>query len=609
MVVVRFLRTGVILSAGLCWSTLAWAIGPDRSGDPDIPTDCTYPEPHYYVDPAGNDSGAGTEADPWATLGPVGSLRSGTAYLKRGGSWEGSLSVRGITVSVYDTGARPVVTPTAGGTGFGGGVSVSGNACLEGVMVNGSGSQGITISGSGNVVKDCEIDGRVGTYQLGFGVTGTGNLIIGNYVHHLSAMSGDSGDMNTSGGAEAYMVMGSNNEIAYNSASEAHGENATLGGEEGGCYEIVNGRASSTIEDVYFHHNYCERSVGLFEACSGNFQGTDKIQENHGIIKNVVLAYNLSVDAMWLYLLQPVNTDFYNMVFEHNTIIHTPKNDSDFVQAARNSFGLQVNQDAGYTGYLSEGSIIVRNNIFYVTAAGAGRVGGAFMGDVPAADHYNNLFAGVRAGWTLGAGEVEVDDPGLTADYRLAQGSPAIDAGSNQAWQQWTDYDGNAVPLGAARDLGASEFCEGDSCQTPTATPETGGAPSTRGTGGASGGDTTTSTGGQTTATGGGPAATGGSTGTTTSTGGQTTATGGSTGTTTSTGGQTTATGGSTGTTTPAGGGATGTTAQAPVASDASDDPAGCGCSTVGARNARLGAMLSALLGLVVLGRRRQARG
>ena len=54
--------------------------------------------------------------------------------------------------------------------------------------------------------------------ELGFGVMGEGNLIIGNSVHDLSGMTGDSGDMNSSGGAEAYMVMGSNNEIAYNSA-------------------------------------------------------------------------------------------------------------------------------------------------------------------------------------------------------------------------------------------------------------------------------------------------------------------------------------------------------------------------------------------------------
>lgn len=525
MVAVRFFMTGATVSVVLCSTTLALAFGSDRSGDPDIPANPTFPEPHYYVAPGGNDSGAGTEADPWGTLSPVKSLKSGTAYLQRGGTWTGGMSVSGIAISAYGEGALPVISGDGSGGGFGGGVSVNSNAVLDSVKVDGTGRIGITISGSGSVVSNCEIDGRSGTFELGFGVMGDGNLIIGNNVHHLSAQSGDSGDMNTSGGAEAYMIMGSNNEIAYNIASEAHGKNETLGGEEGGCLEIVNGQAGSTIENVYFHHNYCERSIGLFEGCSGNFQGTDKIQENHGIIKDSYVAYNLSVDAMWLYLLQPVNTDFVNLVFEHNTLVHTPKNDSDFTQAARNSFGLCVEDDAGYTGVLEPGEITVRNNLFWVTEGSAGGFGGGFMGTVPTQDHYNNVFANFSPGWTLGEGEIEVDDPGLTADYRLAAGSPAIDKGSTKAYQVWTDFDGNAVPLGTAPDMGASEFCEGDNCQTPSAVTETGGAPSTEGTGGASGGDTTTS--------GGAPAETGGAApgetpDTTTSTGGTpATATGG----------------------------------------------------------------------------------
>ena len=316
-----------VLSTASPSTAQIWAQGSDRSGDPDIPTGMIYPEPHCYVDSvAGNDSASGkTEAEAWASLSPAGSC--GTVYLKAGSSFD-SLSPRGLSVSTYGTGDRPVVNSA---------IMLSGTTMLEGIKVDGSGNTGIMISGSGNVVSNCEIDGRSGSFQMGFGVMGTGNLIIGNSVHHLSAMSGDSGDMNTSGGAEAFMIMGSNNEIAYNSASEAHGPNETLGGEEGGCYEIVNGEARSVIEDVYFHHNYCERSIGLWEGCSGNFQGTDAIQENHGIIRNVVLAYNVSVDAMWLYLIQPVNTDFDNVVFEHNTLIHTPANDSDFTQGARNS--------------------------------------------------------------------------------------------------------------------------------------------------------------------------------------------------------------------------------------------------------------------------------
>jgi hypothetical protein len=448
----------------------------------------------HYIDPAGDDGNSGTSPEePWKTLDNLGNQggfgASGNVYFKAGGSWEASsgLRISNATYARYGDGPAPLVRVT-GSSGFGGSpVMLSGNGVVDGLHIQGVSGTGISVSGDNNVVQNCEIDGQNDPQglQMGMGVMGENNRIIGNYIHDIAGMVGDSGDMNTSGGAEGIMVMASNNEIAYNSVVNCWGENQTLGGAEGGCLEIVNGEARSTISNVTFHHNYCERSVGLWEGCSGNFSGTDAIQENHGIIRDVVLAYNLSVDAMWLYLLQPVNTDFINLVFEHNTLVHTEAND-DIPQGGAASFGLLVNQDQGYTADpLQPGSVIVRNNIFYVQSGSS-----AMFTEVP--DHYNNLFApSVPMSWSLGTGELEVSDPGLTAEYRLAAGSPAIDAGSSDAWEQWTDFDGNAVPLGNAPDIGASEYCEGTDCQEPTSLLGTGGTTgsggsSSEGTGGAS---------------------------------------------------------------------------------------------------------------------------
>lgn len=421
----------------------------------------------YYISNSGSNDNPGTTPDlPYADMAPLGNgfgRKAATSHFERGGTWEMSgLSLKdGDVFDSYGEGPAPTIVVTGGESGFGGGVSIGDNAILDGFRIQtvaGSGiTSGVMMSGTGSTVRNCEIDGTNGVFQLGFGVMGPGNLITGNIVHDLSGMTGDSGDMNTSGGAEAYMIMASDNEISYNVAINCWGPNTTLGGAEGGCLEIVNGTAESVIENVYFHHNYCERSVGLFEGCSGNFQGTDAIQEHHGIIRNSYVSYNISVDAMWLYLLQPVNTDFDNLVFEHNTIIHTPANE-DIPQRGASSFGLMVTEDAGYSFSVNPGDITVRNNLF-VTLDGA--AAGTFSGP-PAGDAYNNMFSpSAPMGMTAGTGDVEATDPGLSEDYRLIAGSPAIDKGSPDAWQVWTDFDGNPVPSGTGPDIGASEYCDG----------------------------------------------------------------------------------------------------------------------------------------------------
>lgn len=78
-----------------------------------------------------------------------------------------------------------------------------------------------------------------------------------------------------------------NNEVAYNTAVNCWVPNETLNGAEGGCLEIIGNKAGQLIENAYSHHNYCERSVGLFEACAGNFtRDGQKIQLNHAVVRH-----------------------------------------------------------------------------------------------------------------------------------------------------------------------------------------------------------------------------------------------------------------------------------------------------------------------------------
>jgi hypothetical protein len=442
----------------------------------------------YYIDPAGNDSNSGTsEAEAWKTLANLGSAR-GDVYFKAGGQWETSsgLRVSGVTYACYGDGAPPLIRVTGSG-GFGASpVSVSGDAVVDGLHIQGVGGTGITISGSNNLVQNCEIDGQndPAGLQMGIGVMGENNRIIGNYVHDIAGMTGDSGDMNTSGGAEGIMVMASNNEIAYNSVVNCWGENQTLGGAEGGCMEIVNGAAGATISGVSFHHNYCERSVGLFEACAGNFSGDGQnIMLNHAKVRNSTVSYNVSIDAMWLYLLQPTNTDFENLVFEHNTLIHGPAN-TDIPQRGASSFGLAYETDPVWTAdkkshvpcetnadctgekeqcldsggericvyqfKLQPGTVLVRNNLLVVLPD----ADAAMMVLPPGPDDViNNVFVpkapmGIKAG----SGVIVLADVGLVDTYKLSPTSPAVDAASPDLFQPWVDYEGNKVPCGSAPD-------------------------------------------------------------------------------------------------------------------------------------------------------------
>ena len=464
------------------------------------PIDAAAGLPQYYISNSGDDANSGLSPDePWETLVNIPPNEPSAVFFERGGTFNAAgapamgrngpaaMNVpAGSVWSAYGQGARPILSATeqTEGRPTGAVISPGGDALIDGLSFTGRANFGLLVMTDGNVVQNCEIDGTIegSLVQLGFSVRGHHNLMVGNYIHSLHEVILDSGDPNTSGGAEGIVVNGTDQEIAYNTLEDCWTPNETLGGAEGGCLEIIARSPGEVVENVSFHHNTCERSVGLFEACAGNFDGTsEKIQEHHAVVRNTVLAYNVVVDAMWLYLLQTANTDFDGLVFEHNTLIHGPAN-TDIPQQGAPGFGnfydtdrlrpdvsCSTGSDCGVPGGTCFGgycyyqflaqpdTITVRNNLFVVLAGAAE----ATMKLPPGPnDVVNNIFS-PRAPTGVEATRVTVvADPGLVDNgYHIAANSPAVDVGDQDSVRPWTDFDGNAVPCGSGPDIGAIEYC------------------------------------------------------------------------------------------------------------------------------------------------------
>ena len=472
----------------------------------------------YFDTVGGDDTKDGTTE---ATAKKTIKITSGNSvHIKRGSSYSGNLNLNNATVGTYGCGPRVIIN---------GSVTLT-NSTIEGLRALPTKGNAFTVQ-SGNTMNDCEADGSASTTStMCMGVMGENNKIFGTYCHDFNVSESGS-TVNNSGGAEGIFVMASNNEIAYNSVVNCQSVNTTLGGYEGGCFELLNTKAGATIHDVSFHHNYCEHSVGLFESETGDYSATaGGAIQNHGINENVTVAYNVSVDSCWLFLLQVVNTDFKNYVFANNLIIHTPKS-AEYWDSGGGHFSMALAYDSDTsTGttikadnqYYSQasgfaaGTIALRNNIFVDTISSSHNV--MFMNNI--ADHSNNLFVPANASVSFAMGgsstsafslnstesKVDLAALALTADYQLtAASTPAIDKGTTVSMTMSTlaasplnaalfanafnqDVAGQPVPCGLAPDIGPSEYCNGtatlvwpgpsdsNSCAGTGGTPSTGGA-------------------------------------------------------------------------------------------------------------------------------------
>jgi hypothetical protein len=423
----------------------------------------------FYIDAnAGNDTNDGTSPEKaWKSATKIKSASSGgVVNLKRGSVWDvkGAISISNLTVRPYGTGPRPfirgtnIIVPQSLAT-----VVLTGKAVVDGLKVSSDQGFGAYINGDSNVLRHIEVDGTGTGALMGIGIAGSNNQVTGCYVHDLVTNTGDTGDVNSSGGAEGIVSFtGDHIDVGYNTVARAHCVNKTLGGDEGGCTEIImNPQFGLTMTDIKYHHNLCVDTVGLFESCQGTGQPGFDPTKNRGTITDVTVAYNVVIDSKWMYLLQIVNTNHKNVVFEHNSIIHGPRNNTQWSKDAMSHYymwGMMFSSSNGtsVSDSLTADQLIVRNNLFTEPYSKESLFIGVTSG------HNNNLFspstAKLDSRWTLAATEKKVDDAGLVDTFNLKAGSPAVDTGSAEGLYD-TDFYGNPK-CGSVPDIGAVEYCE-----------------------------------------------------------------------------------------------------------------------------------------------------
>ena len=419
----------------------------------------------YYIDSKnGLDSNDGTsESKAWKSVTKI--KAAGVYNLKRGSVWDmtGAISISNSTIRPYGTGPRPIINgksikpPTTLAT-----VVLTGKAVLDGVKVTSDGGFGAFINGDNNEIRNVEVDGTGTGALMGIGIAGSNNKVMRCYIHDLTVNTGDTGDVNSSGGAEGIVSFaGSHIEAGYNTVARAHCANKTLGGDEGGCTEIImNPLFGLTMEDIKYHHNLCIDTVGLFESCQGTGDVGFDPTKKPGTIKDVTVAYNVVLDSKWMYLAQIVNTIHQNVIFEHNSIINGPRNNAQWATDPMSHwymFGMMFSASNGVavSDSLTAAQIIDRNNLFWEPYSKEDLFIGVTSG------HNNNLFGpstvNLEKRWTLASTERKVDDLGLVNVFHPSATSPAVDKASNEGIYD-TDFYGNAK-CGSAPDIGAVEYC------------------------------------------------------------------------------------------------------------------------------------------------------
>lgn len=407
----------------------------------------------YYVDKTGNDSGLGTQTQPWLTIQKAANTATaGDTVLVGAGAYPEK-----VTINVSGVSGSPVTFATSGNVTVGGFYVTGSYVVVRGFSLDGTGvnaNEGaitLTATANFNSFSDMAVNGSHdltsswGGIQT-YGNDGTfSNISITNPHGHSIVLIGvrnlvSGCHVTDSNGWDIFRVVGSDNRIAGCTITAS---NPLANPNHCDIIQSFNDAGDVVSQNVIFENNLVTQGTDY------QFGNITDDQEN-GAISNWTFRNNIFVDVTNCLNLYAPGFHFYN-----NT----------FVRVGATS-GWVIIWGSGSAGHANDTD--VRNNIFYQCGMPDRANDGWYGGDpVTGAVADNNLVVGtgaglVKAGFQANGFEahgLNGQDPlfvnSSLGDFHLQAGSPAIGAGVALNNLFTTDFYGTS--RGSAWDLGALE--------------------------------------------------------------------------------------------------------------------------------------------------------